>query len=93
VCNFNEFISDALTQENNNAMYTTSKSHKRAYDAGASQSKAPVTTKSQYRPPTTNVRYRPTLEEEPNQDGFSQGLHYCSSKECFGAGQLQGATK
>ena len=40
---FNEFVSDALSQENNNAMYAASKSHKRAYEAGASQSKAPVT--------------------------------------------------
>jgi hypothetical protein len=33
---FNEFISDTLTQENNNVVYATSKSRKRAYDAGAS---------------------------------------------------------
>jgi hypothetical protein len=35
---FNEFISDALTQENNNSIYATSKSRKRAFEAGASQS-------------------------------------------------------
>jgi hypothetical protein len=29
---FNEFISDALTQENNNSIYATSKSHKRAFE-------------------------------------------------------------
>jgi hypothetical protein len=33
---FNEFISDALTQENNNVVYAASKSRKRAYEAGAS---------------------------------------------------------
>jgi hypothetical protein len=33
---FNEFISDALTQENNDAIYAASKSHKRNYEAGAS---------------------------------------------------------
>jgi hypothetical protein len=33
---FNEFVSDALTQENNNAIYSASKSHKRAYEVGAS---------------------------------------------------------
>jgi hypothetical protein len=33
---FNEFISDALTQENNNNIYAASKSHKRNYEAGAS---------------------------------------------------------
>ena len=42
---FNEFVSDALTQENSNAVYAASKNHKRAYEAGASQSKAPVTSK------------------------------------------------
>jgi hypothetical protein len=33
---FNEFISDALTQENNNSIYATSKSRERAFEAGAS---------------------------------------------------------
>ena len=36
---FNEFVSDALTQENQNNIYSASKSHKRAYEAGASQQK------------------------------------------------------
>ena len=34
---FNEFISDDLTQENHNNIYATSKSRKRAFEAGASQ--------------------------------------------------------
>jgi hypothetical protein len=33
---FNDFISDALTQENNNSIYAASKSRKRALEAGAS---------------------------------------------------------
>jgi hypothetical protein len=33
---FNEFISDALTQENNNSIYATSKNRKRAFEAGIS---------------------------------------------------------
>jgi hypothetical protein len=33
---FNEFISDALTQENNNSIYAASKNCKRAFEAGAS---------------------------------------------------------
>ena len=40
---FNEFVSDALTQENHNNIYTASKNRKRAFEAGASQSKAPTT--------------------------------------------------
>ena len=34
---YNEFVSDALTQENHNNIYAASKSHKRAFKAGASQ--------------------------------------------------------
>jgi hypothetical protein len=37
---FNEFISDCLTQENNNNAYSTSKSHKRAFELGPSQARA-----------------------------------------------------
>jgi hypothetical protein len=33
---FNEFISDALTQENNNLVYAASKSRKRAFEVGVS---------------------------------------------------------
>ena len=33
---FNEFVSDALTQENNNTIYAASKNRKRAFEASAS---------------------------------------------------------
>ena len=33
---FNEFISDTLTQENNDKVYAASKTHKRNFEAGAS---------------------------------------------------------
>jgi len=39
---FNEFMSDALTQENNNTIYAASKNRKRANKASASQAKALV---------------------------------------------------
>ena len=39
---FNEFVSDALTQDNQNNIYAASKNQKRAFEAGTSQSKAPV---------------------------------------------------
>ena len=54
---FNEFVSDALTQENSNAIYAASKNRKRAYEAGASQSKAPSTSKPAYHPPNAVTRY------------------------------------
>jgi len=56
---FNEFVSDALTQENSNAVYAASKNRKRASEAGASQSMAPVTSKPAYHPPNVVTRYRP----------------------------------
>ena len=39
---FNEFVSDALTQDNQNNIYVASKNRKRAFEVGTSQSKAPV---------------------------------------------------
>jgi len=62
---FNEFVSDALTQKNYNTMYTTTKTRKRAFEAeaGASQSKAPVVARPQYRAPTPNQRYRPPAKK------------------------------
>ena len=58
---FNEFVSDALSQENYNTVYTATKTRKRAFEAGAgaSQSKAPVAARPPYRAPTPNQRYRP----------------------------------
>ena len=54
---FNEFVSDALTQENQNNIYSASKSRKRAYEAGASQPKSPTDVRPQFRPPAP--KYRP----------------------------------
>ena len=35
---YNEFINDSLTQENQNNLHTATKGHKRAVEAGASES-------------------------------------------------------
>ena len=43
---FNEFLSDALTQDNQNNIYAASKNWKRAFEAGASQSRAPIAARS-----------------------------------------------
>ena len=53
---FNEFVSDALTQEKNN-IYSASKSRERADEAGVSQPKAPTTARPQFRRPAP--KYRP----------------------------------
>jgi hypothetical protein len=57
---FNAYISDCLTQESNNNNYSASKSHKRAFEAGSSQSRAPVVGRQQYRPAALGARFRPT---------------------------------
>ena len=64
---FNEFVSDALTQENQNNIYTESKNRKRAFEAGVSQSKAPTNVRPQFRPPAP--KYRPPQKKaQPSQN-------------------------
>jgi len=55
---FNAYISDCLTQENNNNNYSASKSLKRAFEARSSQSRAPLAGRQQYRPPAPGARFR-----------------------------------
>jgi len=48
---YNEFISDALTQENQNNLHAAAKGHKRAAEVGASgssQSRAPIAARPQF---------------------------------------------
>ena len=56
---FSAYISDCLTQENNNNNYSASKSRKRAFEAGSSQSRAPVAGRQQNRRPAQGARFRP----------------------------------
>jgi hypothetical protein len=60
---FNEFVSDALTQENENNIYSALKSRKRAYEAGASQVKASSATWPQFCPLVS--KYRPSQKKAP----------------------------
>ncbi|XP_066380422.1 uncharacterized protein [Miscanthus floridulus] len=71
---FNEFVSDALSQENNNAVYAASKSRKRAYEAGASQSKAPVAQRAPFRPPASAAKFRPPQKRNPVKTGFRKAF-------------------
>ena len=56
---FNDFISDCLTQENNNNAYSASKNHKRAFESGPSQTRAPMISHPPYRSPAPGARFRP----------------------------------
>ena len=71
---FNEFVSDALSQENNNAVYAASKNHKRAYEAGASQSKAPVTQRAPFHPLASAAKFHPLLKKNPGKTGFRKAF-------------------
>ena len=42
---YNEFVSDALTQENHKSLHAVAKGRKRAFEAGSSQQKAPMAMK------------------------------------------------
>jgi len=69
---FNEFVSDALTQENYNTVYSATKTRKRAFEAGAGspQFMAPVAAKPPLRAPTPNQRYRPPVKKNQAKMGF-----------------------
>ena len=59
---YNEFISDALTQENHNNMHVAAKGRKRAIEVGASgssQSRAPITARPHFCPPAPKFRPLP----------------------------------
>ena len=71
---FNEFVSDALSQENNNVVYVALKNRKRAYEAGASQSKAPITQRAPFRPPASAAKFRPPLKKNPAKTGFRKAF-------------------
>jgi hypothetical protein len=63
---FNEFISDCLTQENNNNAYSASKSRKRTFESGLSRPRVPMANRSAHHPPTLGARFR--LPQRKNQN-------------------------
>jgi hypothetical protein len=67
---FNDFISDALTQENNNSIYAASKNRKRALEAGASQSRALDALRAPPRPPATSAKFHPPQKKAPAKTRF-----------------------
>jgi hypothetical protein len=56
---FNDFVSDCLKQEKNNNVYDASKTHKRAFESGPSQPRAPMANRPMYRSPAPGARFRP----------------------------------
>jgi len=62
------------------------KTRKRAFEArvGASQSKAPVAARPQYRAPTPNTRYRPPTKKNQEKMGFRKGYSIALPRENTG---------
>jgi hypothetical protein len=83
---FNDFISDALTQENNNSIYVASKGCKRALEAGASQSRAPAAPRAPPRPPTMSAKFRPPQKKAPAKTGFRKAYTVSLPKGSSGQG-------
>jgi hypothetical protein len=83
---FNEFINDALTQENKNSIYAASKSHKRAFEVGVSQSRAPVAPRVPSRPPATGAKFCPPQKKAPAKTGFRKAYTVSLPKDSSGQG-------
>jgi hypothetical protein len=83
---FNDFISDALTQENNNSIYVACKNRKRALEAGASQSRALAAPRAPPRPPTTSAKFRPPQKKAPAKTGFHKAYIVSLPKGSSGQG-------
>ena len=82
---FNELMSDALTQENNNNVYAASKNRKRAFEASASQAKALV-AKTQFRPPAVATRYHPPQKKNQAKTRFKKAFTIPLPKGTTGLG-------
>ena len=82
---FNEFVSDALTQENNNNVYAASKNHQRVFEVGASQAKALV-AKTRFHPPAIAVRYRQPPKKNQAKTGFKKAFTVPLPKGTTGLG-------
>ena len=63
---FNDFISDCLTQENNNNAYSASKNHKRAFESGPSQAITSLTSHPPYHSLAPGARFRPPQRKNQN---------------------------
>jgi hypothetical protein len=71
---FNDFISDALTQENNNSIYVAFKSRKRALEVSASQSRAPAAPRAPPHPPAMSAKFHPPKKKAPAKTGFAKHI-------------------
>ncbi|KAL5647149.1 hypothetical protein ACJX0J_041504, partial [Zea mays] len=69
---FNEFMSNCLTQENNNNLYTISKGRKRAFESRPSQPRTSVMARPNFRPALPGARFRPPQKKTQQQGDKGQ---------------------
>jgi hypothetical protein len=67
---FNVFVSDCLTQENNNNLYAMPKGRKRPLESGISQPRTTIVTRSNFRPMIPGARFHPPPLKKNQQQGF-----------------------
>ena len=91
---YNEFISDALTQENHNNLHAAAKGRKRAAEAGtlgSSQSRAPVAARPQFQPPAPKFRPPPPKAQTNRpQEVFCKAFTIALPKGNLGQGSSAG---
>jgi hypothetical protein len=68
---FNDFISDCLTQENNN-IYAATKNRKRAFELGPSQPRDQMQGRAQYHPPVPGARFKPPQRRNQKQSATTE---------------------
>jgi hypothetical protein len=68
---FNDFVSDCLTQENNNNLYALAKGRKRPLESGMSQPQTTIVTRPNFRPIIPGARFRPPPKK--NHQHWIQG--------------------
>jgi hypothetical protein len=94
---FNDFISDCLKQEKNNNVYTASKTRKRAFESGPSQSRVITANRSTYRLSAPGARFRPPQHKTQNYKGpqkpYKMAVSPTRTAATAGQGNSKGAIR
>ena len=83
---FNDFVSDCLTQENNNNLYAMAKGRRRPLESGLSQPRTTIVTQPNFRPMIPGARFRPPPKKKNQQQGFMGQKAFKVALPCAKAG-------
>lgn len=67
---FNNFVSDCLTQENNNNIYIVAKGRKITLESRISQPRTTIVARPSFKPILPGARFRPPSPKKNQQQGF-----------------------